>query len=146
MSQEEASAELNVLIREFGKEDADAVQILAPLLFDMYQEKARQASKLRYWYVTRHLVDHLRKTKYTDSVSTTQGPVQYRLRERIESLENMRADAQSEIDKLEKQARASRPGASGQMTAAAPREVTCGPDPNAPQYRGDPLTRSYSPR
>lgn len=112
------------------------VSMLEEVIWEHYAAKPLD---LRYHYARRHCLDWLR-SRLSPVVAVEGG-------ESVESdlskrRAQMRAESQSEIERLEKIARSNRSPSSGALAATSPFFAeTPNPDPNHRRYRGDPTKR-----
>jgi len=82
------------------------IAALMPKWWLLYSPKEATASGLQYWYARRAAIDYL-AGKVRAQVTVKTGDDQVNLKEQFANLTQMRADAQREIDWLEKLGRAS---------------------------------------
>jgi hypothetical protein len=128
------------VLRAHFTQAAGAVDLF-PILWRLYVGKP---PALAYWYVRRDLLDGLLHGQYAGVIKYTEADVTEDNSAAFHSLQGIRDAANAEILRLEAIGRASRGGAVGQMTTTAPISADYPgqqAEPNAREYRGDPLRR-----
>lgn len=123
------------------KKTTDALLLsVLTTIWDMYADKAALHPRLRYLYAKKQVIDYwaasvFRDVDYDEEVKESLGQMS-------RNLQLIRASVVADIEEIVASLAASQSGggyATGQLTTATPLAGLTGrPDPNAPEYRGDP--------
>lgn len=125
--------------------EAVRFRVYIATVWDFYASQQRQGNTVRYLYTKRQVIDKLLAGSYK-LVYYQDGDVSEQLGNIFDHLTKMRATVDEELT-LALSRRQSATSAAAPITAQFPIEPgQCEPDPNAREYRGDPLRRSLPPR